>query len=154
MGAGAARPSSRCRCRPGLIHTPLSARAGGEQFPWQDPGKKKKGQNDDRFVLTVKTWRASRLTPSSCFGGGRRSRSAPGLHREPLGSVGLQAGSRAAGDATGGTHCSPEPRCARRASEQHREPPLPCAAPSPRDAPQPGAGTRACSRGSRGARSA
>lgn len=101
----------------------------------------------------------SRLTPSSCFGGGRRFRSVLGLHREPLGSVGLRGGSRAghwlrrraAGNATGGAHWSPEPRCARRASEQHREPPLPCAAPSPRDAPQPGAETRACSRGSRGA---
>lgn len=77
----------------------------------------------------------SRRTPSTCFGGCRRSGSALGRHQEPLGSVGLRDGSRAghwlrrraAGNAAGGAHCSPEPRCARRASEQHREQPLPCA---------------------------
>lgn len=64
----------------------------------------------------------SRRTPSTCFGGCRRSGSALGRHQEPLGSVGLRDGSRAghwlrrraAGNAAGGAHCSPEPRCARR----------------------------------------
>lgn len=132
----------RRRCRPGLLHTPLSAPAGGEQFPCQDPGQtKKKGQNPDRLVLTVKPWGARALPLLHASAAAAGSRSALGLHREPLGSAGLLRGGsgagqwlgrRAAGNATGGAHCSPEPpRCARRASEQRREPPRPCAAPLP-----------------------
>lgn len=151
-GGGGAPIHRRRRCRPGLLHTPLSAPAGGEQFPRQDPGKggkKKKGQNPERLVLTAKPWgaRAVPLLHASAAAAGPAPRW--DATRSPLGSVGLPDGSRAghglrrraAGNAAGGAHCSPEPRCARRASEQHREPPLPCAAPSPRDAPQPGAGT-------------
>lgn len=39
----------RRRCRPGLLHTPLSAPAGGEQFPCQDPGQTKKKKKKDKI---------------------------------------------------------------------------------------------------------
>lgn len=42
-GGGGGAPIHRCHCcRPGLIHTPLSAPAGGPQFPRRDPVKRER----------------------------------------------------------------------------------------------------------------
>lgn len=150
MGAGAARPSPPPPPPPPLQtrappHAPLGPgrwRTVPLPGPGADKKKKKKGQNPDRLVLTVKPWGARALPLLHASAAAAGSRSALGLHREPLGSAGLLRGGsgagqwlgrRAAGNATGGAHRSPEPpRCARRASEQRREPPRPCAAPPPR----------------------
>lgn len=73
------------------------------------------------------------LTPSSCFGGGRRSPSAPRTppraSRSDRVRSGIRSGQRPRHRATGNAACgarrSPDPPCARRASEQHREQPPP-----------------------------
>lgn len=80
----------------------------------------------------MKSWGLS-LTPSSCFGSGRRSPSARGTPPRAPRRVGLWGGTRsgqrprrqATGNAAWGAHRPPDPPCARRASEQHRELPLP-----------------------------
>lgn len=83
MGAGAARPSIAAAADPGSSTRP-SRPAGGEQFPRQDPGKKKKkkkGQNPERLVLTAKPWGARAvplLHASAAAAGPARRRDATG----------------------------------------------------------------------------
>lgn len=107
----------------------------------------------------------SRLTPSSCFGGGRRvplrAGAPPRAPRERRAAAGWKR-RRAVAGAPGRRECHRgRPLLARAAAvraTRERTTPRAAAAlrrpPSPRDAPQPGAGTRACSGGSRGALSA
>lgn len=63
----------------------LSAPAGEEEFLSRDPRPRKQipERRAHREIVG-----GSSLTPSSCFGGGRRSRSAPGPHLESPGASG------------------------------------------------------------------
>lgn len=88
MGAGAARPSIAAAAADRGSSTRPSRPAGGEQFPRQDPGKEKKGQNPERLVLTAKPWGARAvplLHPSAAAAGPARRRDAT---RSPSGASG------------------------------------------------------------------
>lgn len=119
-GAGAAPPCSPTRRPP---RVPL-------QHPV--PGRQSRGTRSRQRG-------GGCLTPSSCSGGGRRSPQLPGLRPEPQGRQapgGARSGRRprlrAAGNAACGARRSPDRPRARRASEQHREPPPPPPPPRPR----------------------